>query len=146
MAATYTPPSYQPPIFSPPRPYRPPLMTSTETPSPYRPLPYRPPILSPPPIRRQHTEASAADVMNVMRILNFDVCVPNEDITEIALIPCDNTEHNDCSICIDSIDGTSGGKLECGHTFHNECIKSWFSRGKTTCPYCRSTLDLNRYK
>jgi transcription elongation factor Elf1 len=51
----------------------------------------------------------------------------------------------ECPICLDE---TTGEKttLVCGHEFHEECINKWKSRGKYTCPTCRTEFEKHVYK
>lgn len=44
-----------------------------------------------------------------------------------------------CPICLDADDGP-WSVTRCSHCFHSRCIRSWLSRGKTTCPMCRGKL------
>ena len=42
-----------------------------------------------------------------------------------------------CAICQEEA-RDSCLTIECGHTYHAACISTWFRRGNTTCPSCRS--------
>jgi hypothetical protein len=51
--------------------------------------------------------------------------------------------HSECSICLSiDVDEMNGGSLSCGHTFHTDCIASWFQTSKTSCPNCRTQIDV----
>lgn len=55
-----------------------------------------------------------------------------------------NQSESRCSICLDEMNEHGGcTTLECGHQFHVNCIVSWFRRGPSTCPMCRSVPPAN---
>lgn len=51
------------------------------------------------------------------------------------------SNHNTCSICLDDIlDTDTVMQVKCDHRFHEHCIKTWFRKGRNTCPFCRMRL------
>jgi hypothetical protein len=52
-----------------------------------------------------------------------------------------------CSICLCPIRRTRGTRqLSCGHLYHKKCINEWKDSSKNTCPICRQSFDLSKYK
>lgn len=49
-----------------------------------------------------------------------------------------------CSICLNTMNPKFMYKLsECNHSFHTKCIIGWFRTGKSSCPLCRHSTELN---
>jgi hypothetical protein len=58
-----------------------------------------------------------------------------------------NIKDDSCSICLCSIRRTRGTRqLSCGHLYHKKCINEWKDSSKNTCPNCRQSFDLSKYK
>jgi len=58
---------------------------------------------------------------------------------QLALLPVRTcSEGESCTICLDPIDRFY--ELRCGHMFHTECLRTWFERGKSDCPVCRTKI------
>lgn len=49
----------------------------------------------------------------------------------------DNNMLNECSICMRKI-RKNYVNTKCKHTFHGACLKEWTTRGRNTCPMCRT--------
>ncbi|KAF8413411.1 hypothetical protein HHK36_001393 [Tetracentron sinense] len=51
-------------------------------------------------------------------------------------------ENSACAICLNCMEGSHEMRelSNCSHVFHGECLDMWVSKGKVTCPLCRSKL------
>lgn len=50
----------------------------------------------------------------------------------------------ECNICFDNINKKEIVSLKCDckeKYYHEECLISWFSKGRTICPFCRRLFD-----
>lgn len=57
------------------------------------------------------------------------------------------SKDNSCSICLCPIRRTRGTRqLSCGHLYHRNCINEWKDNSKNTCPVCRQSFDISKYK
>ena len=45
----------------------------------------------------------------------------------------------ECTICMEEL-SQPNRELCCGHVFHDECIDTWFAKGGTDCPICRTVI------
>lgn len=118
---------------------------TTPPPAPRRrqrpPAPYRPPMF---PRNQEGREVNENfEDEYVRRRLTFETVTDevfhNNFEGNVKLPKCD--EDCECTICL-SDDNNDMGKLPCGHTFHTNCITQWFLKNKTTCPNCRTVIDI----
>jgi hypothetical protein len=153
-------------VITTPRAYRPHMSANTdvERPSPPQPLgpppvlrrtrppPYRPPMFPQSHITQERRSTNDSVLYDseqdyVRRRITFEnitdeeVEVLNNFDGRINLPKCD--ADCECTICL-SDDNTNNdmGKLPCGHTFHTNCITQWFMKNKTTCPNCRTIINI----
>lgn len=50
--------------------------------------------------------------------------------------PC--SANGQCCICLDQLDSAPSTLKVCSHRYHRDCIATWFTKGRLSCPYCRS--------
>jgi hypothetical protein len=49
-------------------------------------------------------------------------------------------EIKECSICLSAINSRDLKVTRCNHCFHKQCINQWISRGRRSCPNCRTRM------
>ena len=50
----------------------------------------------------------------------------------------------ECPICYETINHECS--LNCNHSLCKKCLYDWLLKGKLSCPYCRSYMNLFTYK
>lgn len=103
----------------------------------------------------QETRAACAKFKSLKNdFLNKELCKYSNYIGRVLKLPSDDLTHGSgasqsqptrnsiiqCGVCYEITNDNLYGLIPCGHTICSDCFDGFFTRGHSSCPYCRARV------